>query len=305
MSFIHVSPAALSSVEKTLVESLSTHIPIILLPPPTPLNPSPSPHDHARRASSSHLSAFRPTSIAALRTGLFRSPTTLATLRAEAAARFLRWREVERAVERVRWSAETSRPSMYMSMSDQRTAVARASAKAERDPHAKAEWFDKQAWEAQWDPQDSLSREVALHLRRRSEPPRRPNPFSPSSRARRRSPLSYSAAAVRDTLDEKSLITSPCGAGFDPLHLPSLVVFSFSLLGALRTRVVRALGWRSGQDVGRKQRSAGARVGSKEARREEGAAPGYGIRYTFGLGIALVSVFCAGVGIGLIAATRF
>ncbi|KAI1792663.1 hypothetical protein LXA43DRAFT_887036 [Ganoderma leucocontextum] len=217
-------PAALSPVERALVESLSTHIPIVLHPPSVSLSSGVSSHDHTRRASSSHLSAFRPTSIAALRTGLFRNPTTLATLRAEAAARFLRWREVERAVERVRWSAETYHVD------------------GERHPNAKAEWFDKQAWEAQWDPQDSLSREVALHLQRRSEPPRHASPF---------------------------LITPPCNTAFDPLHLPSLVVFSFSLLGALRTRVARSLG------------------------------------YTFGLGIALVSAFCAGVGIGLVAVTRF
>ena len=48
-----------------------------------------------------------------------------------------------------------------------------------------------------------------------------------------------------------------------------------------------------------------ARRASKEGRREEGTGAGRGIKYTFGLGIALVSAFCAGVGIGLIAVTRF
>ncbi|KAM5545416.1 hypothetical protein V8D89_001029 [Ganoderma adspersum] len=156
----------------------------------------------------------------------------------------------------------------------------------DRHPNAKAEWFDKQAWEAQWDPQDSLSRE-------------RPGG------GRRHSTLCRSPAA--DHLDEKSLITPPCGVGFDPLHLPSLVVFSFSLLGALRTRVARVLGWKkSGEDAG-KQRPSLARRASKEACREEGADARSvnGIKYMFGLGIALVSAFCGGVGIGLIAVTRF
>ncbi|KAM5546119.1 hypothetical protein V8D89_000245 [Ganoderma adspersum] len=299
------TPSALSPIEKTLIESLSTHIPIVLLPPSTPFAP-PLSHDHARRASSSHLSTFRPASLAALRAGLFRNPTTLATLRAEASARFLRWREVERAVERVRWSAETSRPSMSPAPLH-RSNVFDASnsyrtSGEDRHPNAKAEWFDKQAWEAQWDPQDSLSREVALHLRRRSEPPRR---IQRPGGGRRYSALCRSPTA--DHLDEKSLITPPCGAGFDPLHLPSLVVFSFSLLGALRTRVVRALGWKKSGEDAAKQRPSLARRASKEARREEGAGAhsGSGIKYTFGLGIALVSAFCAGVGIGLIAVTRF
>ncbi|PIL28813.1 hypothetical protein GSI_08858 [Ganoderma sinense ZZ0214-1] len=303
------TPSALSPIEKTLVESLSTHIPIIVLPPSTPFT-LPSSHDHARRASSSHLSAFRPASLAALRAGLFRNPTTLATLRAEASSRFLRWREVERAVERVRWSAETSRPSVSSSVSHHRGSAfdinnSSSPSGAERHSNAKAEWFDKQAWEAQWDPQDSLSREVALHLRRRSEPPRR---VARSGGGRRHSPLCCSAATADPLGEKSSLVTPPCGPGFDPLHLPSLVVFSFSLLGALRTRVARALGWKSGQDEGRRRPSIARRT-SKEAPREEVASvrsgSGTGIKYTFGLGIALVSAFCAGVGIGLIAVTRF
>ncbi len=177
--------------------------------------------------------------------------------------------------------------------------VSHSSASGERHSNAKAEWFDKRAWEAQWDPQDSLSREVALHLRRRSELPwRAPRPAV----GRRHSPLCSSSAA--DAVEEKSLVTPPCGAGFDPLHLPSLVMFSFSLLGALRTRVARALGWKAGEDTGGRRPSF-ARRASKEGRREEGTRAGRGIKYTFGLGIALVSAFCAGVGIGLIAVTRF
>ena len=127
-----------------------------------------------------------------------------------------------------------------------------------------------------------------------------------SGRRRRYSTLCRSPAAER--LDEKSLVTPPCGAGFDPLRLPSLVVFSFSLLGALRTRVARAFGWKKPSEGVGSQRPSLARRGSKEARREEGSAgarSGHGIKYTFGLGIALVSAFCAGVGIGLIAVTRF
>ncbi|TBU47145.1 hypothetical protein BD309DRAFT_952414 [Dichomitus squalens] len=284
------TPSALPPAEKSLIESLSTHIPIIILPP-SPLHRSPSSHEHehehGRRASSSHLSAFRPTSLAALRNGLFRSPNTLATLRAEAAARFLRWREVERAVERVRWSASGARMSAPGQRSDTtRPAITSASG-------TQGDWFDKQAWEAQWG--DELSREVALHLRRR-----RPAPpsLSPSHSPARKPPANSAGSG------ERAVVSPSCGAALDPLHIPSLVVFSFSLLGALRTRVARSLGWAGAADVQGagtpRRRPSISRKGEKELSPRRG-----GVGYTLGLGLALVSAFCAGVGIGLVVAARF
>lgn len=86
-------------------------------------------------------------------------------------------------------------------------------------------------------------------------------------------------------------------APFDPLHLPSLFVFSFSLLGALRARVARSLGL-SSADVVRVDHGLGQGQGLGQGRRG-------GVGYALGLGFALVSAFCAGVGIGLVAAARF
>ncbi|KAI0719757.1 hypothetical protein C8T65DRAFT_635019 [Cerioporus squamosus] len=220
------TPSALLPIEKSLIESLSPHIPIILLPTSSPNLPTPSDRP-SRRTSASHLSSFRPNSVDALRTGLFRTPSTLATLRLEAASRFLRWREVERAVERVQWSAGTARAS----------SVPDASNKAKSPSNT---WWDKETWEAQWE--GSLSQEVALHLRRRrrSDPPRRTSPLS-----------SLSTIASRGTIpisleNQQSLVAPPCAStSFDPLHLPSLLAFSFSLFGALRTRVARSLGFQT------------------------------------------------------------
>lgn len=77
-----------------LLDSLSRHIPIILLPLPRT-------RVHFSLPANSNLSVFRSRTPIALRAGLFRSPETLAALRVEAAERFLGWREVERAVRGV------------------------------------------------------------------------------------------------------------------------------------------------------------------------------------------------------------
>lgn len=55
------------------------------------------------------LSAFKPTSAVALKTGLFHSPETVTLLRGEAVDRFLRWREVERAFGEIESSRKRKR----------------------------------------------------------------------------------------------------------------------------------------------------------------------------------------------------
>lgn len=84
------------------MDTLGSHIPIIALPPALALVQYPS---------NPQLSSFRPTSTLALRSGLFRSPETLCSLRSEAADRFLKWREVERAVGSIRSSPEQADPA--------------------------------------------------------------------------------------------------------------------------------------------------------------------------------------------------
>ncbi|OJT06825.1 hypothetical protein TRAPUB_2342 [Trametes pubescens] len=277
--------------EKSLIEALSPHIPIVVLPLASPATRD-SPPNVSYKISSPHLSSFRPASIDALRIGLFRNPSTLARLRAEAASRFLRWREVERAVERVQWGVHAS--------TSQTTAM-KTPMPAHAHPNEKRGWWDKEEWEAQWE--GELSHEVALHLRRRrAGTVRRITPLSSLPPA---SQTSYFRArdapsAVPDTPmprdadeQERGLLSPSCpSAAFDPLHIPSLVVFSVSLLGALRTRVARSVGLHG------VKRAAGAVVPEDGQQRRGGRSFGY----RFGIGFALMSAFCAGVGIGLLAA---
>ncbi|KAI0366518.1 hypothetical protein BV20DRAFT_971656 [Pilatotrama ljubarskyi] len=300
-----------TSAEKALIEALSPHIPIVLL-----FATSASPQFNeaqsniSYRITSPHLSTFRPSSVDALRIGLFRTPSTLAALRAEAVARFLRWREVERAVERVHSDASVRATLRSSAMKTPMASHPLTDVAFEE----KRGWWDRQVWEAQWE--GELSQEVAVHLRRRRR----------AGTARRMAPLSAlppvsehgmperqtsyfhgvgsspdASKSVLDTpmprdADQGGLHSPPCPPStlFDPLHIPSLVVFSFSLLGALRTRFLRSLGFT--QDT---RRSASLGRKDQKRKREEGVR---GFGYTFGVGLAIVSAFCAGVGFGLLAA---
>ena len=109
-----------------MIDGLGAHIPIVVLPStgvPRPRLP---------------ISAFRPSSTYGLRAGIFRSSETLNLLRNEAAERFLRWREIERA-------AHTVHESRTDAQSQQGAA------------------WDKAAWETEWDA--TLSCDVARRLR--------------------------------------------------------------------------------------------------------------------------------------------
>ncbi|KAI0324535.1 hypothetical protein GY45DRAFT_1331432 [Cubamyces sp. BRFM 1775] len=302
-ALVLLATPALSSAEKTLIEALSPHIPIIVLPSLS--SPHSRPPNVSYKITSPHLSAFRPASLDALRIGLFRTPSTLAALRAEAAARFLRWREVERAVERVHWGVSSSS-----------TLHSSSAPKAARgDSEDKAGWWDKGAWEAQWE--GNLSQEVALHLRRRRAGTiRRITPLSslPTLGRGERQATSYfsrreaitpdTAGAGLDTpmphdADQGGLLSPQCpsGTAFDPLHLPSLFVFSVSLMDALRARITRSLGFRphAGGSSARTPSPA-----TREAAKRQDGRLGFG--FAFGVGLALVGAFCAGVGFGLLAA---
>ena len=102
------------------------------------------------------MSSFRPSSSSALCNGLFRSPETLSSLRYEAAERFLRWREVERAVENI---AAIHRETVHY--------IAE-----------KSQGWDKASWEAEWEMQ--LSQDVATRARENTVTTR-PDAISPSS----------------------------------------------------------------------------------------------------------------------------
>lgn len=151
------------------------------------------------RRSSQHLSFFRPPDSTALRSHLFRSPETLTSLRMEAVDRFLRWREVHRVHNALTSSIPTTSSTLTRTHPYSPTGTR----------------WNKADWEAEWD--YKLSKEIS-DLRTSTNPP--PSPSKPPSPSN----------------------SSSCGAyysptTFDPLHLPSIFVFSLSLLSPLRYHI--------------------------------------------------------------------
>ncbi|KAF8843439.1 hypothetical protein BDN67DRAFT_1066826 [Paxillus ammoniavirescens] len=131
-ALIILSTSGPSTVEDNLIDMLAPQIPVVVL------RHGP---DQTRFPSRPHMSSFRPASAFALRNGLFRSPETLSSLRYEAAERFLRWREVERAVENL--GASHREAVHYIS--------------------EKVHGWDKAKWEAEWEIR--LSQDVATRAR--------------------------------------------------------------------------------------------------------------------------------------------
>lgn len=281
-----------NATEKALLDALSPHIPLIVIPPlpGQPAYPSYTykytSYPFSGRSSANDspvypagpsspilaapLSAFRPSSPEVLRGGLFRTPETIAHLRAEGSARFLRWREVERAVARI--SASSG-------------GTIRASGPKASANKGKNTW-DKAQWEAQWE--GTLSQDIAAGLQRRKRADIAVPPTQP--RFNREFYESRPAAFTDSQVDRKY---RPCvPPAFDPLHVGSLVAFSLSLLGPLRARIAHSLG------VGMAPYMGCANVEKEEAQVKTGAGLG------FGLGLALVGVFCAGLGLGLLVARR-
>lgn len=201
---------------------------------------------------SAKLSSFRPSSPVALRNGLFRSPETAALLRAEAVDRFLRWREVEKAVE-VIWKG-----SLGVNSSGRR-AVTADSARlvnsgwgrsitnvGHQGASKKVDAWNKVKWEAEW--MEDHAQEVARRMRvdKSSAPGRsRTGTMLPPMKAVHAEDSSRATSLNADSiLKEGAPVqyqTGTAHAGihtsFDPLHLPSLFIFSVSLLGPLRVRV--------------------------------------------------------------------
>ncbi|KAI6041457.1 hypothetical protein EDC04DRAFT_2983059 [Pisolithus marmoratus] len=118
--------------EDSLIDALSTHIPVIIFRYGL---------DQTRFPSRPHMSSFCPSSASALRNGLFRSPETLLSLRYEAAERFLHWREIERAVESI-YTSNREIAHRFL---------------------GKAPSWDKAKWEAEWE--SRLSHDVATRSR--------------------------------------------------------------------------------------------------------------------------------------------
>lgn len=156
--------------------------------------PQPSSSSGLKFDGSTQLSSFRPHSASALRTGLFRSAQTLAVLRSEAADRFLRWSEVERAVEGMRHNIP-----MDLQMPKEEE-------EKERLLDATEHW-NKAEWET------SLSEDIARRMRSADTE-------------------SCVVNEVGQRVQRSRRYTSCHGPLLDPLHVPSLLVLSVSLLRA-------------------------------------------------------------------------
>ncbi|PFH51159.1 hypothetical protein AMATHDRAFT_143228 [Amanita thiersii Skay4041] len=143
------------------------------------------------------ISSFRPATLGALRSGLFHSPETLSQLRSQAADRFLRWREIECAVADIFAERE-----------------GRLSADAKKERWSPSSTWDKAKWESEWMP--NLSVDVAKRMRQGT--------ITQRTLRRNLSPL-------------PGITTTQGSATYDPLHLPSLVIFSMSLLSPLKDRL--------------------------------------------------------------------
>ncbi|KAG5352455.1 hypothetical protein C0989_002165 [Termitomyces sp. Mn162] len=190
-ALIFLSPSSSSVLDNLIIDALGPQIPIIVLPRLV---------DASQNAK---LSSFRPSSIIALRAGLFHSPETISVLRSEATDRFLRWREVEKSVDDIHMSQRNDTFHHH------------------RDPDGKL--WSKAKWEAEWLP--SLSQDVAKRLREGTVTERSTRRLKHYDHVR---------------FDDSPRICMN-NTRYDPLYFPSLVMFSMSLLGPLRARMRRTL----------------------------------------------------------------
>ncbi|PAV18180.1 hypothetical protein PNOK_0666600 [Pyrrhoderma noxium] len=95
-ALIYVTATPLTTQDHAIIAALSSKVPVI----PFSTTSLSSPLSFSRyEGTPPRLASFQPQSHPALRTGLFRSPQTVASLRNEATDRFMRWREVERVIK--------------------------------------------------------------------------------------------------------------------------------------------------------------------------------------------------------------
>lgn len=211
--------------------AISPYTPVITLPPGS--------SSSLKSRNLKLLSSFRPQSAAALRQGLFRSPQTLATLRSEAADRFMRWRELEYAADD------------YSQTLGRRT--------TELDKLNDSLWADKESrgWnKAEWEA--SLSEDLARRMSTTS--------------AQQQSQFQTTAQRPGNEKGTKKLPEAYFAPQLDPLHMTSLLMLSAS--------AIRALFWRGSVMTGASRQSGPVWLGWR-------------------IGLAIVSVFCAGVTFGL------
>ncbi|EKM78299.1 hypothetical protein AGABI1DRAFT_107519 [Agaricus bisporus var. burnettii JB137-S8] len=218
---IFLLPSTPTVLDCLLIKELGNEIPLIVLP---------RLHSPPQEPSLLHkLSSFRPSTAVALRSGLFNCPDTLSLLRSEATDRFFKWREVERMITHIR-----PRPSLSQ-FSHLRTLK------------TSMRW-DKEKWESEY--LTSFSQDVAG--RARGVVMRQP--VLTLLNQRRNSFINEEGEDEKDLDsdddDEKEYLLPPQDSSssssssytpLDPLHLPSLMFFSISLLKPLRIRLHRSI----------------------------------------------------------------
>lgn len=213
----------------TLLSLVSTHIPTITLPP-TNLNIAGPTHG-----------IFRPRNTLELRTGLFRSPTTLKTLRYAAAERFEHWREIRAACEEMGGFGAAPGVSTASSIKQRDSDPERRrkldwELRLSRDV---TEAFSANSQKGTTKAASSIKRDPELTLVSLEEGP---EPISDKT-----GPQPVSPIQKREHNDENGhdhyffhpdpeLIGEP-----DPLHLPTLFRLSSALLGALGKRLTAGL----------------------------------------------------------------
>ena len=143
---------------------------------------------------------------------MFHSPETVGLLRGEAADRFMRWREVERVVREIKSAGKRKRDS------EQETTKA----------------WSKAKWEMEWMENHSLH--VARRIREATITQRAVTKDQSRSKESNLSDQDGDSPNMHDP-DEKESIQPFSSISFDPLHLPSLFIFSLSLFDPLKSRV--------------------------------------------------------------------
>ena len=151
----------------------------------------------------------------ALKTGLFHSPETVGLLRGEAVDRFLRWREVERAVREIK-----------------------SAGKRKRDSEPEIGWTKAQ-WEMEW--MENHSVHVARRMREGTITQRRSKEFTDHLLISSRHHDDDSPDMYDYNPDEEKNEHYQALSPFDPLHLPSLFYLSFSLFIPLKSRVKQSV----------------------------------------------------------------
>ena len=283
--------------EHKLISELSTHVPVVVLPNHQTTSrlrayhPHQSPYSRRPSLQGLHpaspsdalralkLASVRPQSAHALRTCILRSPEALAALRLEAAERFMRWREVERAVGHV--LGNTTPPSESDSR-EHSPVVSKSPNPARRSKTPTSQRWNKERWEEDWE--GGLATDVAKTLRAR-----RVKGMERRSTVRALHRPRLTAIQADNIADSTSTLVhddSHINSSFDPLHLPSLLAFSISLLGPLKSRIARMF--------------TPIRTDTQAAGADSPLTHDRGPSHTGGITWALVGAFCAGIGIGVV-----